>query len=52
MKNLAVSVSPHIAQKSKTTRSIMLDVIIALTPALVMAADASKLDIGTGSGGA
>lgn len=37
MKNLAVSVSPHIAQKSKTTRSIMLDVIIALTPALVMA---------------
>ncbi|MDE6398173.1 MAG: RnfABCDGE type electron transport complex subunit D, partial [Clostridiales bacterium] len=37
MKNLTVSSSPHIAQKSKTTRSIMLDVLIALAPAFVMA---------------
>lgn len=36
MKNLVVSSSPHIVQKSKTTRSIMLDVLIALMPALVM----------------
>ncbi len=37
MKNLTVSASPHVVQKSKTTRSIMLDVLIALAPALVMA---------------
>ncbi|MCI8412832.1 MAG: RnfABCDGE type electron transport complex subunit D [Clostridia bacterium] len=37
MKNLTVTVSPHITQKSKTTRSIMFDVLIALSPALVMA---------------
>ncbi len=37
MKNLKVSVSPHIRQGSKTTRSIMLDVLIALMPSLVMA---------------
>ena len=37
MKNLTVSVSPHISQKSRTTRSIMLDVLIALMPALIMA---------------
>lgn len=36
MKNLTVSASPHVTQKKKTTRSIMLDVLIALTPALVM----------------
>ncbi len=36
MKNLTVSSSPHIVQKSKTTRSIMLDVLVALAPALVM----------------
>lgn len=34
MKNLAVSVSPHIHTK-KTTRSIMLDVVIALIPATI-----------------
>lgn len=37
MKNLVVSSSPHIAQTAKNTRSIMLDVIIALMPAFVMA---------------
>lgn len=37
MNGLAVSVSPHIAQQSKSTRSIMLDVLIALMPALVTA---------------
>lgn len=36
MKNLTVSSSPHIVQKSKTTRGIMLDVLIALMPAFVM----------------
>lgn len=36
MKNLTVAASPHITQKSKTTRSIMLDVLIALMPVLVM----------------
>lgn len=34
MKNLAVSVSPHI-HTNKTTQGIMLDVIIALVPALI-----------------
>ncbi|MBR5111827.1 MAG: RnfABCDGE type electron transport complex subunit D, partial [Clostridia bacterium] len=33
-KNLYVSASPH-ARSRKTTRSIMLDVIIALIPALI-----------------
>lgn len=37
MKNLTVSASPHVVQKNKTTRGIMLDVLIALAPALVMA---------------
>lgn len=36
-KNLTVSPSPHIRDR-RTTRSIMLDVIIALLPALVMSA--------------
>lgn len=35
--NLSVSSSPHIVQRARTTRSIMLDVLIALCPALVMA---------------
>ncbi len=34
MENLFVSPSPHIRAKN-TTRSIMLDVIIALVPALI-----------------
>lgn len=37
MKNLIISSSPHISQTSKTTRSIMLDVLVALAPAFVMA---------------
>ena len=37
MKTLTLSTSPHIRQHQRTTRSFMLDVIVALTPALVMA---------------
>lgn len=37
MEKLIVSCSPHVAQKHKETRRIMLDVIIALMPALVAA---------------
>ncbi|MDE7395574.1 MAG: RnfABCDGE type electron transport complex subunit D, partial [Clostridiales bacterium] len=37
MKSLTLSTSPHIRQRKRTTRSIMLDVLVALTPALVMA---------------
>lgn len=37
MEKLIVSCSPHISEKHKGTRRIMLDVIIALVPALVAA---------------
>lgn len=37
MQKLIVSCSPHVAEKHKGTRRIMLDVIIALCPALIAA---------------
>lgn len=37
MNNLTVSASPHITNKKNSTRGIMLDVIIALMPALIAA---------------
>ncbi|MHC4213818.1 MAG: RnfABCDGE type electron transport complex subunit D [Planctomycetota bacterium] len=37
LNNITVSPSPHIS-KSMTTRSVMVDVVIALIPAMVMAA--------------
>ena len=37
MEKLIVSCSPHVSEKHKGTRRIMLDVIIALVPALVAA---------------
>ncbi len=37
MNSLTVSASPHITKKENTTRNIMLDVIIALMPALIAA---------------